>query len=168
MGAPIENANDLAKQTKIAYGCLGGGSTYGFFKVCRRRRRRRLYLFIYSDIGQGADRQSCRFPDTLGVLDVFSFIRRSALDVSQDRRQTSIPMSPPKKVDGSSEEGSCNFFHTLDSHPQRRSVVFRNPTAWSGLSSLWHWPLEYNEALEDESCNFLQLRESLGGSENFH
>lgn len=33
MGAPIENANDLAKQTKIAYGCLGGGSTYGFFKV---------------------------------------------------------------------------------------------------------------------------------------
>ena len=37
MGAPIENANDLAKQTKIAYGCLGGGSTYGFFKVCTLR-----------------------------------------------------------------------------------------------------------------------------------
>lgn len=32
MTAPIENANDLAKQSKIAYGCLDGGSTYRFFK----------------------------------------------------------------------------------------------------------------------------------------
>ncbi|KAL3210159.1 hypothetical protein MRX96_052252 [Rhipicephalus microplus] len=32
MTAPIENANDLAKQTKIAYGCLDGGSTYRFFE----------------------------------------------------------------------------------------------------------------------------------------
>ncbi|XP_077488765.1 glutamate receptor ionotropic, kainate 2-like isoform X2 [Amblyomma americanum] len=32
MTAPIENANDLAKQTKISYGCLEGGSTYRFFK----------------------------------------------------------------------------------------------------------------------------------------
>ncbi|XP_070394605.1 glutamate receptor ionotropic, kainate 2-like isoform X2 [Dermacentor albipictus] len=32
MTAPIENANDLAKQTKISYGCLDGGSTYRFFE----------------------------------------------------------------------------------------------------------------------------------------
>lgn len=32
MTAPIENANDLAKQTKITYGCLEGGSTCGFFE----------------------------------------------------------------------------------------------------------------------------------------
>ncbi|KAL1416537.1 hypothetical protein MTO96_027900 [Rhipicephalus appendiculatus] len=32
MTSPIENANDLAKQTKISYGCLDGGSTYRFFE----------------------------------------------------------------------------------------------------------------------------------------
>lgn len=30
---PVESAEDLAKQTKIKYGCLGSGSTKAFFKV---------------------------------------------------------------------------------------------------------------------------------------
>lgn len=33
MDSPIENAEDLAKQTKIKYGALGGGSTAAFFRV---------------------------------------------------------------------------------------------------------------------------------------
>ena len=31
MDAPIEGAEDLAKQTKIKYGCKKDGSTYKFF-----------------------------------------------------------------------------------------------------------------------------------------
>ena len=34
MEAPIESAEDLAKQTKIKYGCLESGSTRAFFRVC--------------------------------------------------------------------------------------------------------------------------------------
>lgn len=33
MKSPIENADDLAKQTKIHYGCVASGSTMSFFKV---------------------------------------------------------------------------------------------------------------------------------------
>ena len=33
MESPIESAEDLAKQTKIKYGCLGSGSTRAFFRV---------------------------------------------------------------------------------------------------------------------------------------
>lgn len=33
MGATINSAEDLAKQVKIKYGAVGGGSTAGFFKV---------------------------------------------------------------------------------------------------------------------------------------
>lgn len=33
MDSPIESAEDLAKQTKIKYGALGGGSTAAFFRV---------------------------------------------------------------------------------------------------------------------------------------
>lgn len=33
MDSPIESAEDLAKQTKIKYGALRGGSTAAFFKV---------------------------------------------------------------------------------------------------------------------------------------
>ncbi|KAH7985118.1 hypothetical protein HPB52_024316 [Rhipicephalus sanguineus] len=39
MTSPIENANDLAKQTKISYGCLDGGSTYRFFEASTQYRR---------------------------------------------------------------------------------------------------------------------------------
>lgn len=35
MDVTIENAEDLAKQTKIKYGAVIGGSTAGFFKVFR-------------------------------------------------------------------------------------------------------------------------------------
>jgi hypothetical protein len=31
---PIESADDLSKQTKIHYGCLAGGSSEAFFRVC--------------------------------------------------------------------------------------------------------------------------------------
>jgi hypothetical protein len=34
MKSPIENADDLAKQTEIKYGTIYGGSTMTFFKVC--------------------------------------------------------------------------------------------------------------------------------------
>ena len=33
MKSPIESAEDLAKQTKIKYGCVGSGSTRAFFRV---------------------------------------------------------------------------------------------------------------------------------------
>ena len=33
MESPIESAEDLAKQTKIKYGCLQSGSTRAFFRV---------------------------------------------------------------------------------------------------------------------------------------
>ena len=33
METPIESAEDLAKQTKIKYGCLESGSTRAFFRV---------------------------------------------------------------------------------------------------------------------------------------
>lgn len=33
MDSPIESADDLAKQTKIKYGALRGGSTAAFFRV---------------------------------------------------------------------------------------------------------------------------------------
>ena len=33
MASPIESAEDLAKQTKIKYGCVGSGSTGAFFRV---------------------------------------------------------------------------------------------------------------------------------------
>lgn len=33
MDSPIESAEDLAKQTKIKYGALKGGSTAAFFRV---------------------------------------------------------------------------------------------------------------------------------------
>ena len=36
MVSPIENAEDLSKQTKISYGTIAGGSTMTFFRVRRR------------------------------------------------------------------------------------------------------------------------------------
>jgi len=32
--SPIENAEDLLKQTEIQYGSVEGGSTQAFFQVC--------------------------------------------------------------------------------------------------------------------------------------
>lgn len=39
MDSPIESAEDLAKQTKIKYGALRGGSTAAFFRVRTNRLR---------------------------------------------------------------------------------------------------------------------------------
>lgn len=36
MDSPIASVEDLAKQTKIKYGCLGSGSSRSFFRVCRK------------------------------------------------------------------------------------------------------------------------------------
>ena len=36
MDSPITNVEDLAKQTKIKYGCLGSGSSRSFFRVGRK------------------------------------------------------------------------------------------------------------------------------------
>ena len=35
MESPIESAEDLAKQTKIKYGCVESGSTGAFFRVTK-------------------------------------------------------------------------------------------------------------------------------------
>ena len=45
MVSPIESAEDLAKQTDIAYGTLDSGSTKEFFRVSLRPRRRRTAFF---------------------------------------------------------------------------------------------------------------------------
>ena len=37
MDSPIESAEDLAKQTKIKYGAVEGGSTATFFRVCKSK-----------------------------------------------------------------------------------------------------------------------------------
>jgi len=44
MDSPIESAEDLAKQTKIKYGALKGGSTAAFFRV----RLKLLYCVLLS------------------------------------------------------------------------------------------------------------------------
>lgn len=48
MDSPIESAEDLAKQTKIKYGALKGGSTASFFKV----RLILLYCILFPRIEQ--------------------------------------------------------------------------------------------------------------------
>lgn len=42
MDSPIESAEDLAKQTKIKYGALKGGSTAAFFRV---KEKTESYIF---------------------------------------------------------------------------------------------------------------------------
>jgi ionotropic kainate glutamate receptor 2 len=49
MDSPIESAEDLAKQTKIKYGALRGGSTAAFFRVseaANRAYRNSLYRLL--------------------------------------------------------------------------------------------------------------------------
>ena len=43
MKSPIENEEDLARQTKIKYGAVEHGSTYQFFKVKRTLQPRSLF-----------------------------------------------------------------------------------------------------------------------------
>ena len=42
MESPIESAEDLAKQTKIKYGCVESGSTGAFFRVSHFQTHTRL------------------------------------------------------------------------------------------------------------------------------
>ena len=39
MESPIESAEDLAKQTKIKYGCVESGSTGAFFRVSTSKKK---------------------------------------------------------------------------------------------------------------------------------
>jgi hypothetical protein len=46
MQTPIENADDLAGQTKIAYGVQRGGSTENFFRVNQANEKKKTIEFI--------------------------------------------------------------------------------------------------------------------------
>ncbi|XP_042238473.1 glutamate receptor ionotropic, kainate 2-like isoform X3 [Homarus americanus] len=48
MESPIESAEDLAKQTKIKYGSLSGGSTWGFFSTSKMPVYQRMFSFMES------------------------------------------------------------------------------------------------------------------------
>lgn len=48
MDSPIESAEDLAKQTKIRYGVLGGGSTASFFRDSNFSTYQRMWSFMES------------------------------------------------------------------------------------------------------------------------
>lgn len=46
MDSPIESAEDLAKQTRIKYGALGGGSTASFFRDSNFSTYQRMWSFM--------------------------------------------------------------------------------------------------------------------------
>ena len=48
MESPIESAEDLAKQTKIKYGCLESGSTRAFFRDSKMPTFSRMHAFMES------------------------------------------------------------------------------------------------------------------------
>ncbi|XP_068244016.1 glutamate receptor ionotropic, kainate 2-like isoform X3 [Palaemon carinicauda] len=48
MESPIESAEDLAKQTKIKYGSMAGGSTYTFFSTSKVPTYQRMFSFMES------------------------------------------------------------------------------------------------------------------------
>ncbi|KAG1653681.1 Glutamate receptor ionotropic, kainate 2 [Nymphon striatum] len=48
MVSPIESAEDLVQQTKIKYGCYGGGSTEAFFRNSQMETYRRMWAFMES------------------------------------------------------------------------------------------------------------------------
>jgi hypothetical protein len=50
MQTPIENADDLASQTKIAYGVQRGGSTENFFRVNQQNKKNRVRSFRFIGI----------------------------------------------------------------------------------------------------------------------
>jgi len=58
MDSPIESAEDLAKQTKIKYGALRGGSTAAFFRVCTHSTD----IPLLSGSGRSAKRWPMYFP----------------------------------------------------------------------------------------------------------
>ncbi|XP_064489391.1 glutamate receptor ionotropic, kainate 2-like [Ornithodoros turicata] len=50
MSSPIENANDLAKQSKIKYGCREGGSTCSFFQQSQDPIMKRMWNTMTSEL----------------------------------------------------------------------------------------------------------------------
>ncbi|XP_068223506.1 glutamate receptor ionotropic, kainate 2-like [Palaemon carinicauda] len=48
MESPIESAEDLAKQTRIKYGSLYGGSTWNFFRTSKMPTYQRMFSFMES------------------------------------------------------------------------------------------------------------------------
>ncbi|KAK3099395.1 hypothetical protein FSP39_003765 [Pinctada imbricata] len=55
MNTPIESAEDLAKQTKIQYGCYQGGATKDFFQKSKVGIYQRMYAFMTSAEGVFAE-----------------------------------------------------------------------------------------------------------------
>ena len=47
MESPIESAEDLAKQTKIKYGCVESGSTGAFFRVSKKKFFYSFHIHTY-------------------------------------------------------------------------------------------------------------------------
>ncbi|GBN41993.1 Glutamate receptor ionotropic, kainate 2 [Araneus ventricosus] len=48
MKSPIENADDLAKQTEIAYGCVASGSTKAFFQISEIPVYKKMWKYMES------------------------------------------------------------------------------------------------------------------------
>lgn len=48
MNTPINSVEDLAKQTKIQYGCLDGGATYSFFNKSKFALYERMFAYMNS------------------------------------------------------------------------------------------------------------------------
>lgn len=60
--SPIESAEDLAKQTEIAYGTLDSGSTKEFFRVSLKsllKAKGCIIYFVYSWRGSGPMAPAC-------------------------------------------------------------------------------------------------------------
>lgn len=49
MVSPIESAEDLAKQTEIAYGTLDSGSTKEFFRVKKNQQQQSVFSMILAE-----------------------------------------------------------------------------------------------------------------------
>ena len=62
MESPIESAEDLAKQTKIKYGCLESGSTRAFFRVSMGSGQWSSFTIVYVYIFTIYDGQDSKFP----------------------------------------------------------------------------------------------------------
>jgi len=63
MLTPIENADDLAKQTEIQYGTLDGGSTNAFFQVPTASQRSPTAYPAFSFLLEGRSTGSIQFVD---------------------------------------------------------------------------------------------------------
>jgi len=53
MDSPINNVEDLAKQSGIRYGCVSSGSTASFFRVCVKTALKIVYVNYFNFIWTG-------------------------------------------------------------------------------------------------------------------